>query len=950
MKKHRRVKRVPAAFLFLCLFLQLFPVSMAAEEQPARESGLDPVESYLTTPGIGDGDNISRAPPNRVWIGDQWFELPDARPTSMSHNDYTVDCRAWLEQCGYVDLADADYLECISWASSRGLMVGCDELTWQPKRQIERSEMVTIILRIIDFWHELMLENVYLDNPEDAWYHQIMVFGEDVGFIPGLDGELCAPEDSATLGDLVYCLERAVPQYGTLGTGTIMEHGMNLVRDVFGSDITEDSYITREQTARLLHEYVGEIVWTMDQMEGALAQHDRRAIVVKAPLSLTGVHITGSLVYSDNVDGNQVTLTDVVIESLFTPWASGTIHVVGQSRFGGTILKNRACNDKETIVHFDKTSTKLNYDTLFVDLPGEANRSNRVEWEFDDPGVEPSVTPASTPTPDPGTVPSPAPSTTPNPTPIPTPSPSPEPTPTRPIEDEKEHRPVSIVFADWNNKIIGALPVMTNTDIREQLNNYVMDHFVDPDLWYGDPNDITRDNTYREDVRDQPTYELTRHLDYAFVRTPITKVGNRYELTTDTSASRYQYQWTYGWAIATVGNTPSKLSGYKDCWAVLGVAELSDFDGSSFNARTLTILDAEEGVTDYVVVKPIYEPGPLLYTGTEDEPAYYRYVRNSHWYYDGGVARDHAVDEGILPIATQSSTWLPRDNLNYFPGFQIVTFERSHVMPDGSIRGVPKARQLAIDQLNYMDMTTNYNDYQGLVDDSVEQNWEMFQFPYYSFHQDASVEEEGDRAAVTVSATARIHYATITLRDEWHSNFVIGEQRSEPWRTMNNYNYDFPTKDSHHPAVSDVSEYRGTYGFMTDLIIDTLCTEASKGEQKLNSSIHRLKPSTNANIHFPDYVDDQDYSINVDGVRYGLAEFWYMIMSDAFDCIDTHGHAHNPDFWSEYSNTPRIEWHQLQGYVLDWCEWKFRGGDKPHVLPVAEAEARSFDWCMYHFH
>lgn len=518
-----------------------------------------------------------------------------------------------------------------------------------------------------------------------------------------------------------------------------------------------------------------------------------------------------------------------------------------------------------------------------------------------------------------------------------------EPTPPEPVDPEDpeepgpepEHHIAAILFADWDNNIIGSISVMTNTDIRAQISDYARDNFVHPDLRNGDSNDYSRQNTYRPDVKDEKTWALTRNLDYAFVRSPIVKMGPYYVLQPSTD----EYQWAYGWAISNIKN-------YEDCWTTLGVAELADWDGSTFTNSSLTVLDPKKGIRDNVVLKPIFRPGPLLYTGTPQEPANYRYVKNSHWYYEISNNQSMAEEYGIAPIEEKAVDWSPRFH-NNVPGFQVVTFERSYVMPDGTIVGVPKARQLTVDQLSYLDMTTNFHNYRGYVDDSAAENWLMFDYPNYSFHTEYSPVEDGDRVAVSIHATFRVHFATITLVDKWKSNFVAGTQRSATWRTMNNFNYDFPTHNPNYPAVSDMRDCVGTYGFAIDLAVDSLVVAASRSKMSFNIIYNYcIKES---NLRLPDAPDNNGYIV-VDGTKMRVQEFWYNLITAAIDCIYTHGHEHNEEFWSEYVKTPRVSWHQLQAYALDYCDHIFRGGPVAHVKTVEEAEAVSIPWCKLHFH
>lgn len=186
-----------------------------------------------------------------------------------------------------------------------------------------------------------------------------------------------------------------------------------------------------------------------------------------------------------------------------------------------------------------------------------------------------------------------------------------------------------ILFYDWDDKLIGAL-IVGDGDVRAQVNAYVEQNFIHPDLRAGevlsddlggelpdftaDTTDYTdlvssldRDYTYRgkyayqvggdntaEGRADGPEYPLTNKLDYVFtkrVNTVVTQTdddGNEtryvhpYTLDdpalAETDAALYPY--VYGWAVVedTAGNGRVDASGDADgTWKTMhDAAKLED--------------------------------------------------------------------------------------------------------------------------------------------------------------------------------------------------------------------------------------------------------------------------------------------------------------------------------------------------------------------------------------
>lgn len=626
-------------------------------------------------------------------------------------------------------------------------------------------------------------------------------------------------------------------------------------------------------------------------------------------------------------------------------------------------------------------------------VDGSPHVNDQDDGSNDDWGGKPGEFEPPTQTPTPTTTP--APTSTPTPTPEPTPVPTPTPTPTPIPTPEPEHHKMTLIFCNLENEIIGSLVVQSNTDIRAALNDYVRSNLVHPDLRDGDPADVTRDATYRrDDYNSGKYYTCTRYIDYAMIRTPIEKQGSRYVV--QPSAGK-EYQWSYGWAIGTLSNR-------ENLWSVLGVAELEDWDGSSFSAEGIQVLDPEEGIkveksVGEVVLKPIFQPGPLMYYGTADEPADYRFVAASHWYYNSSENYKHALQHGLIAersapgrgdLSKQFGDWMALLPVHEMPEwykqandihddgqsedvyqgddlpdlsatqsdpswknmykrdllfFQTLTFERTHVMPDGSLRGVPYARELVGDGLLYLDMTESFNDYGEVYGSKAEGQWQLFQDGKYNFHHEIKVLQSGDRVSINIQRTPPIHYGVVFLKDAYGANYVTGAHRSAPWRSLNNLNYDFPTKNTLYPAVENIADAKGTYGFIVDGAISYYIEEfENSGDTTKYTLLASKIPLKDINIDTP--LLDEIYPNEFSTLR---IEAQIEAIDDLITCIYTHNRQNEIDYWDEWLDKPRINYHQLQLYLYDWEQMKFNGGPQAHVKSQEEADATIIPHCKLHY-
>lgn len=212
----------------------------------------------------------------------------------------------------------------------------------------------------------------------------------------------------------------------------------------------------------------------------------------------------------------------------------------------------------------------------------------------------------------------------------------------------------TILFYDWDDTLLGALTVPKGMDVREEVNTYVRENFIHPDLRANAGatlGSVDRVDTYRgkypaqgpgvgathPDTDPEPgsNYPLTNKLDYVFMKRVMefTPDDVAYYITADYDAD---YPYTHGWA--KVG-----LDSMEDSWTTMGVSELLDYypdpnDGGGLFFGDADVMNAfqiekfADVQDDILYVKAIYEPGTLLEdgsTGTTDyttgKPSFTRY-------------------------------------------------------------------------------------------------------------------------------------------------------------------------------------------------------------------------------------------------------------------------------------------------------------------------------------
>ena len=146
----------------------------------------------------------------------------------------------------------AFYAEPIRVLASRGILFGTSPTTFAPDRPITRAEFTAIAMRFSK--GDLSGENIFVDVPEGAWYHDVIVGSIKYGWIYGYqDGShRFGPDDTITRAEATCIANRML---GRLPDGAyIAEHKDEL--KLF-ADVTEEHFAWRDIIeATNAHDYV----------------------------------------------------------------------------------------------------------------------------------------------------------------------------------------------------------------------------------------------------------------------------------------------------------------------------------------------------------------------------------------------------------------------------------------------------------------------------------------------------------------------------------------------------------------------------------------------------------------------------------------------------------------------------------------------------------------------
>lgn len=542
---------------------------------------------------------------------------------------------------------------------------------------------------------------------------------------------------------------------------------------------------------------------------------------------------------------------------------------------------------------------------------------------------------------------------------------------------ELEKKRVSITFVDWDDTILGWMSVTTNTDIRQAVSDYVAEHYVHPDLVNADPTSLSRADNYRGEyngAEDGSSYPLTSHLDYAFVQQPFVATAN------DGYIQQYsdgKYPFAYGWALCSIKD-------FQNVWTTLGVGELASWDGSTFtyDGNGFQVADLSKGVKSDVVLKAIYEPGDEL----KDD--YYRIVQEPEYL---GTSIHHDV-AGVADISTYSALattalssaeqiargydlvkvfWYDEDTNELEPSFLqnrtfyiTLCYERNTLM-NGQIYGVTRARDPAVPVYFTQDQRWVRYDTEGNLTSSTlyGPNHGDVDLTGRSYPMLSSVEEQsGDSIKTTLSLCGDRRILNFMLVDAYQTtpfaaffdSSCARSYNNEWYRTndvqhwaMDNYNYltdSSDTQDDWYDCEAD--DFIGTRGFVLEGSLNGLLCDAYS-QTLTKENVWVLQEYVHcANLHFRNIT-----------ITPGLYRQWRDIsddfcqaLTDAVGYVAEH-YYRDPEWWNMMYDSPKINYHQLQLYLLDWTDYKDGITTEPPVVRTAEeADAIPIEWCNLHQH
>lgn len=444
----------------------------------------------------------------------------------------------------------------------------------------------------------------------------------------------------------------------------------------------------------------------------------------------------------------------------------------------------------------------------------------------------------------------------------------------------------TILFYDWDDTLLGALTVPKGVDVREEVNAYVRDNFIHPDLRYDKEgkegkadlallDNTARTNSYRGtfphdnpggaegsgnstpedangdgviDAKAGSRFPLTNKLDYVFMKKPMVWNGE-FSSWDEAAACDEEYPYIHGWMKSSVETL-------EDTWTTLGVGELGTYAedaGTHYvevSEKNLYAVADFTSVTDTLAaVKAVYEPGDDVVNGyytLKEEPYYTRYTT------EGSSANGtYSIQYSYQRVANGIGITRTRK-----PALQIL------YMPDmAEVNSVldKKYKTLYEDNLAYdfiegFNAETYFYEYYGKNVQEFQEIMGLQAVTANSFYMRGEVENKDVIAAELTpsSAILEVEYALI---DEYNSSFISGLVRSAGGEIGIIRNFDY-TKEPY-------ATRQGTDGFVLKGTLGVLLEEATKeAKGEANNYLSMVALSTFEDLNFK-----YTRTINFTGVR-----------------------------------------------------------------------------------
>lgn len=508
----------------------------------------------------------------------------------------------------------------------------------------------------------------------------------------------------------------------------------------------------------------------------------------------------------------------------------------------------------------------------------------------------------------------------------------------------------TVLFYDWDDTLLGVLIVPRDGDARSLVNAYVQEHFI-----YFNENDasadltqntnyssLSRKDNYRgkypttpmadgatdgTDVDNGGLYPLTNKLDYVFLKRPMeqvvttgddggeTLVANQWkqkstvgEDGTETAVWDDKYPYIHGWAVVDYSHP-------ENTWTTLGVGELTNYTGAS-DASGYNELDGA--------------PAELRVSGQRFTFADFDFrAKNDNSLEPGSIYAVKAVYEPgvnlLAPIAYRmiSEPYYNKLNARASSGggaYSVdVVFERSNAV-DGTVRGVVRARDLALRQETTADVRWDDRDFTNAT--VAEQNRKS-----KTTYSNVPVDNK-DEVEIQLVLSARQNKVDYYLIDAYSSSFVTGQERSDANSTytgsahvIDNYNYrgiDSDLADAYYDSLyTDAEDDRiGSYGFVLCGTLNNLVKITSQfllNEVDANEVNNYLTADSFKDINLR--LPNQNFASSISEVDSMQAAVRAAVQA----AIDAHDAGDNT-WWNVEHGWAELTYHQLQLFVIEYLD------------------------------
>lgn len=486
----------------------------------------------------------------------------------------------------------------------------------------------------------------------------------------------------------------------------------------------------------------------------------------------------------------------------------------------------------------------------------------------------------------------------------------------------------TILFYDWDDTLLGALTVPKGVDVREEVNAYVRDNFIHPDLRYDKEgkegkadlallNNTARTNSYRGTFpHDNPggaegggnstpedgdgdgvidatagsRFPLTNKLDYVFFKKPMRYDGlNEMWLLNDSDFSAEyddEYPYIYGWAVTDLANVTNM-------WTTLGTGELSDYycepsyvelPISDEPMKTIFQFANFTGISESVVcAKAVYEPGDRL----EDTD----YTASGLWYTRYGT--NGSANNGTYSIQ------FTYDRINGNVGVTRirkpsvrVTMSPDASSLDGSVRGNVDWMYWDI----YDWLAGNYGvDLESFMTiDDVLLNYEFGGYSVASFPSEVTVTND-EKISVDITPSSGIRDVSYALVENYgKNNYVEAGTRSagDEFGVM----YNFATDAA-------INDRQGTDGFVF---------KGSLGILLEQGTLKAKNESNTYDVHVTLGIF-QDLNLRYNATTEFNA-VWTVMGRNALATAISDALSRN---WVDERGIVDLSWHQLQYYLIN---------------------------------